>query len=230
MQKLILLLFFISFTNLLQAQQLSVSSNYTTLQGRSHHEVAPSVVLKNTGNNRMTVRWEQVRANVPEGWEVVVCDKRCYSTLITKRSFTLDAGESLSDFRVSFRPNGINGIGTVEVKLYDASNPSNSQTIMFSASAQSSSLFNNNNATTALEKPSVYPNPAIEHIMLRDAESAVKFIEIYNVVGRKIKSFPIRHDGDKYDVGELPRGMYMVRMLDHNRNIIRTQRISKYNP
>jgi hypothetical protein len=230
MQKIILFFFFIFLTNLLHAQQLSVSSNYTTLQGRSHHEVAPSVVLKNTGNSTITVRWEQVRANVPDGWEVVVCDKRCYSTLVTKKSFTLAPGETLSDFRVSFRPNGVNGIGTVELKIYDAADPSNSQTVMFSASAQSSSLFNNGASAANLDKPSVYPNPAIEHIMLRDAQSTVKFIEIYNVVGRKIKTFSVRHDGDKYDVSDLQMGMYMVRMLDQNRNIIRTERISKYNP
>ncbi|MFT5646651.1 MAG: hypothetical protein ACI976_001333, partial [Aureispira sp.] len=31
-------------------------------------------------------------------------------------------------------------------------------------------------------------------------------------------------------VSNLPKGMYMVRMRDANGNIIRTQRISKYNP
>ncbi len=215
---------------MLQAQQLSVSDNYTTLQGRSHHEIAPAVILENEGNSPITIYWEQLRANVPDGWEVVVCDKRCYSTLVKKKSFTLAPGERLSDFRVSFRPNGINGIGTVEVKLYNPAQPSDAQTVMFSASAQSSSLFNNNSSTSNVEKPSVYPNPAIEHIMIRDQQAEVKFLEIYNVVGRKIKSFAVHHEGDKYNVSGLPRGMYMIRLLDQNRNIIRTQRISKYNP
>jgi len=75
----------------------------------------------------------------------------------------------------------------------------------------------------------IYPNPATEFFMLNDANHQVKFLEVYNVVGRKLLEFHV-HEGDKYDVSSLNRGMYMVRMLDENRNVIRTQRISKYNP
>ena len=66
--------------------------------------------------------------------------------------------------------------------------------------------------------------------MVQDANNDVKFIEVYNVVGRKLSEFTVGNNSSKFDISDLQRGMYMVRMLDRNKNIIRTQRISKYNP
>ncbi len=227
MQKTIHFFIFLFLSAQLLAQNLSISTNYTTMQGKSNEEIAPTVTLKNTGSMPIEVRWEKIRSNAPQGWESVVCDKQCYSTLIESRSIILAPGEVLSDFRVSFRPNGLEGIGSVELRIYETRNPKNSQTIMFSASAQQNNLSSIQGGHQSL---SVFPNPAIDYISLQDAHQEVKFLEIYNVVGRKVIDFPVRSEGAKYDIGELPRGMYMVRLLDRNHNIIRTQRISKYNP
>ncbi len=225
MKKTILLSLFLLFNVLAQAQQLLVSSTYAAQQGRSSEEISPSVLVKNSSTRTMELRWERVRNNMPQGWDAVVCDKQCYNTLVDSKIFTLAPGESVSDFRVLFRPNGIEGIGNVEIKIYEVRNPSNTVTVAFSGSAQQSG----GNSSFSGSAPSIYPNPAVDHIQIQDG-SEVKFLEIYNVVGRKIEDFTVNNGTGKYDVSELPRGMYMVRMLDRNRNIIRTQRISKYNP
>lgn len=227
MQKTIHIFLLLLISIFATAQNFSVSSTYTVMQGRSTEEVAPTVTLKNTSNTAIELRWEKIRNNVPQGWEVVVCDKQCYNTLIEGKTFTLAPGEVLSDFRVSFRPNGVEGIGNIEVKIYEVRNQLHATTVMFAASAQTSSTLG---AHSSSNTPSIYPNPAIDHIQIQDIGENVKYLEVYNVVGRKVLDFSIRNDGNKYDVSELPRGMYMVRMLDRNRNILRTQRISKYNP
>lgn len=72
---------------------------------------------------------------------------------------------------------------------------------------------------------SVFPNPAINFIGLSDTED-VRQLVVYNVVGRKMKSFMVS-EGEKYDVAELPRGMYLVQILDYDNKIITTQRLSK---
>jgi hypothetical protein len=227
MKKNLLIFLFITFNLLLQAQQLLVSSTYAVQQGRNNEEIVPSVVVKNNSNRSMDLRWERVKNNLPYGWESVVCDKQCYSTLVESRTFTLSAGESLSDFRVGFRPNGIDGAGNTEIRIYEVKNPSNSVTVSFTGNAQQSNNSNNSVSNNIL---TIYPNPATEHIMLQDSNGEVKFLEVYNVMGRKVLDFTIVNSSAKYDVSELSRGMYMVRMLDKYKNIIRTQRISKYNP
>lgn len=168
----------------------------------------------------MELRWERVKNNMPSGWDALICERNCYSALLESRTFTLAPGESIQDFRVTFRPNGQEGIANAEIKVYEIKNPSNSVTVFFTASAVSGASNGNG--------PSVYPNPAVDYIQIQDG-SDVKFIEVHNALGRKILDFNAVNTG-RYDIGDLPKGMYMVRMLDRNRNIIRTQRISKYNP
>lgn len=166
----------------------------------------------------MELRWERIKNNMPSGWDALICERNCYSALLESRTFSLAPGESISDFRVTFRPNGQEGIANAEIKVYEIKNPSNAVTVSFTASAVSGSG----------NGPSVYPNPAVDYIQIQDG-SDVKYIEVYNALGKKIIDFNASSSG-RYDISDIARGMYMVRMLDRNRNIIRTQRISKYNP
>jgi hypothetical protein len=219
LKNLLYLTFFLSI-NTMFGQNLSVSTSYANQQGRTSEEISPSVLLKNNSGSSMELRWERVKNNMPSGWDALICERNCYSALLESRTFTLGAGESIQDFRVTFRPNGQEGIANAEIKVYEIKNPSNSVTVFFTASAVSGSSNGNG--------PSVYPNPAVDYIQIQDG-SDVKFIEVHNALGRKILDFNAVNTG-RYDIGDLPKGMYMVRMLDRNRNIIRTQRISKYNP
>jgi hypothetical protein len=231
MYKTILITLFIFAAIMTQAQNsFHLSTTYATEQGRIDKEVAPSVVLRNLTNKTLELRWEIKKTNLSQGWQVVVCDHQCYTSLVSSKNFELQPGEVLHDFKASFRPNGKEGMGNLEVVIYDVTNKGKSeQSIIFSAAAHSShtSIVSFSKET---DVPKVFPNPAIEYIHLQDDYNRVKLIEIYNVIGRKMQKNSVNHAGEKYDVSRLPRGIYMVRMLDSNGNIVRTQRISKYNP
>jgi hypothetical protein len=234
MAKNILISFFLFIAIFTHAQNSSfhLSSTFASKQGSIDKEIAPAVVLRNLTGTTIELRWEIKKTNLSEGWQAVVCDHQCYTSLINSRSFKLEPGEVLHDFKVSFRPNGKEGISSLDVLVYDVNNRKNTeQTITFSAAAQSvqssSSISTVSKETNA---PKVYPNPVVEYMQLQDDYNTVTVIEIYNVVGRKIERFAVNYANEKYDVSALPRGMYMARMLDVNGNIVRTQRISKYAP
>jgi len=72
----------------------------------------------------------------------------------------------------------------------------------------------------------IYPNPATDFIIINDEKSSVNQVIIYNLIGRKIKGFRSATD-NKYFVGDLPKGMYLVQMLGVDGTVITTQRISK---
>ena len=78
---------------------------------------------------------------------------------------------------------------------------------------------------TSKKNISVFPNPAINFIGLSETED-VKQLIVFNVVGRKMKSFMVS-EGEKYDITELPKGMYLIQILDYDNKIITTQRLSK---
>ena len=78
---------------------------------------------------------------------------------------------------------------------------------------------------TSKKNISVFPNPAFDFISLSDSKD-VKQLIVFNVVGRKMKSFMVS-EGEKYNISELPRGMYLVQIINLDNKIITTLRLSK---
>ncbi len=71
----------------------------------------------------------------------------------------------------------------------------------------------------------IFPNPATSHISINENDQ-VKEIKVFNLVGREVKKFDFV-DGEKYYVGDLPKGMYLVQLVDKRNKILTTQRVSK---
>ncbi|BDS13890.1 T9SS type A sorting domain-containing protein [Aureispira anguillae] len=232
MYKTILTSIFLLFAVVLMQGQSTfrTSTSYATKQGQINKEVSPTIILRNLTSKTIELRWEIKKVNLSEGWQAIVCDHQCYTSLVNSKTFTLEPNEVLHDFKVSFRPNGKEGMGNLELVIYDVNRKKETeQTITFSGAAQSTHT-STHSFSKEIAVPKVFPNPAIEFIHLKDDYNQVKLIEIYNVVGRKMQKFSVNYAGEKYDISRLPRGIYMVRMYNSNGNNIRTQRISKYNP
>ena len=72
----------------------------------------------------------------------------------------------------------------------------------------------------------VYPNPATHYFGITETEQVNK-IYVYNLVGKRLKQFVDIAQDKHYFIGDLPRGMYLVQMVDVNNQVIVTQRVSK---
>ncbi|MDZ7880124.1 MAG: T9SS type A sorting domain-containing protein [Saprospiraceae bacterium] len=72
---------------------------------------------------------------------------------------------------------------------------------------------------------SIFPNPATEYIKLNDDESA-KNICISNMLGRKIRTFDIVK-GERYEIADLPNGLYLIQIIGKNNKVLATQRLTK---
>ena len=75
----------------------------------------------------------------------------------------------------------------------------------------------------------IYPNPAIDYIMVSQS-SKVDKVWIYNILGKKVKSYKVESPDAKYDIRDLPRGMYIVRLVNHDGDLLLTRRVNKINP
>ncbi len=71
----------------------------------------------------------------------------------------------------------------------------------------------------------VFPNPAIDYISLND-NSGVKKIAVFNLIGNEVVSFNVA-EGEKYYVGDLRVGMYLVQIVGTNNKTLTTLRLSK---
>lgn len=81
--------------------------------------------------------------------------------------------------------------------------------------------------TTSVSNKSlkIFPNPASTFIQLKSM-TGVNAIIIYNLVGRRIKKF-IAEKGKAYPIEDLPKGMYLIQLVDSEEKIVTTQRMSK---
>lgn len=71
----------------------------------------------------------------------------------------------------------------------------------------------------------VFPNPVQTHFSINN-NSKVKDIVVYNLVGKELKRFEYSDD-ERYFLGDLPKGIYLVQFLDLQKKILTTRRINK---
>ena len=73
---------------------------------------------------------------------------------------------------------------------------------------------------------SVFPNPATEYISVQDNNDLVSQIAVISMTGRRVKEFQFTK-GEFYSIADLPKGMYLVQILDHNKQALMTQKLNK---
>lgn len=80
----------------------------------------------------------------------------------------------------------------------------------------------------ASSKPdlSVFPNPATEYISVQDNNDVVGRLYVISLSGRRVKEFEFTK-GEHYSVADLPKGMYLVQIIDRNEHILTTQKMHK---
>lgn len=79
------------------------------------------------------------------------------------------------------------------------------------------------NAPAAVEYQ-VYPNPAVDFIQISDSDG-IERVALFNLTGREIKSFTYRSE-EKYFVGDLPKGMYLIQLIGPRNRRLATRRIN----
>lgn len=73
---------------------------------------------------------------------------------------------------------------------------------------------------------SVFPNPAIDYICVQDNNDLVGHLAVVSMTGRRVKEFEFSK-GEHYSIVDLPKGMYLVQILDRNKQVLTTQKLNK---
>ena len=56
----------------------------------------------------------------------------------------------------------------------------------------------------------IYPNPADNFVILQNAKVGDK-LDLFDVVGKKVKSFQVESESQQLDISELKTGLYFAR-------------------
>lgn len=223
------------------AQELSVEPNpanyeeenldlsVTTLDVVNHAE------LTNLSDSEVVLRWRRTIVSAPSVWEFPVCDNvQCYfsGVSVSPVEVIIAAGD-VSLFDVHCRPNTVAGCGTVRLDVA-AWDDEDFATILYSATYEfkvnnpgvCEEIVNSIDEAT-ISKVRVYPNPTADLFNISELQNIpeVDEVVVYNIVGKKVKSFVAT--AASFSVGDLPDGMYMVSLIDNETGILKTVRMSK---
>ena len=203
----------------------------------SEYEAIIHGFMINNGDAPIDVRWVRVEGEMPEEWETQICDNtQCWVTVVGSNvdpdlnlnvPITLAPGESGTlDVHVSH--NMVAGDGTLSVELYDNNNPDSvlvTGTYTFHIEDQSVSI-------SEVEKTNlkVFPNPTTDYFELTNG-AIIDEVIVHNVIGRVVKTFDA-FPNRKYDITDLPNGMYLISLINYEEGILKTVRLSKrsFNP
>lgn len=193
-------------------------------------ELISYATLKNEGSEAISIKWERVVIDMPEGWSVLVCDvNSCYEPIVYSNiaddigmdaPVPLEPGET-TNLDVHIKPNGISGAGEVRIDVSLADNPDNiliSETYLFDALVSSWREFSK-------ARLNVFPNPATDYLEVQGAPGAGRLV-ISNILGRQMHSFNLA-PGGRYYLGGLPSGLYLASVMNQKGEILKTFRISK---
>ena len=192
----------------------------------SSTDIGAHALVTNTSPDTVSLLWSRQIISSQQGWTSWICDlNNCYLPYVdvcpTSRPNVLAPGESV-DFQIHINPAGIEGNGEIHVNLYDASDPGTSLGLVQAMFETSTSAV----ADLSANALKLYPNPTTSHFQVSNPIN-VNFVVIHSLVGNKVREYDARIAGARYDVSDLPQGIYLVRLLDASHNVLKTVRLSK---
>jgi Secretion system C-terminal sorting domain len=185
-------------------------------------EVVAKLNVKNNSNSPKTFNWQRVINQMTNGWEALTCDKeQCHGATVTKSSFDLAPGEE-NRLDMHIRPNNKAGNAIIDVIITESGNSTNTAVAKYYFNATPTSVRD-------LDKSNIRiaPNPVQDIFSLIDDNELVEEISIYNLIGRQMKVYRSVESGQRFNIGDLPDGIYLVRLFSRNGNTLKTLRLNK---
>lgn len=219
-------IFFIGLVGSAIAQDFSLSADsfekvFTMTDGEDRDDVIHSTFRNDIPGGQRTFIWERTEQYLSPGWTSAVCDlNRCYIETVAIQSFRVGPGiESTMDIH-NYTNSTTGDSSIILIKMYEEGIPETfiTQKYKFVNSKISSSK------EIAYDDVRIYPNPASEYFMIENDNFSVNNLEIYNIAGKFVTRYDTT-DHNKYDIKDLAKGLYLVRLNGKNK-ILKTLRLN----
>ncbi len=178
--------------------------------------VSDYIHVRNDGDASVSLNFVVLSNTIESnGWHLTLCTNRyCYPEAPSSGSLgSIGSGKSgFFNPKVGF--NDIAGTGEFVVRVYEAGNPSNADTLAFIFNAEGMSAVTN----VAQENVILYPNPATDVINIKGIENvATSRVEILNSFGQVVLLATQNFSRNtSLQVGELTAGHYNIVVYAEN--------------
>lgn len=185
--------------------------------------------VQNLTDQGVSFGWTIERTDVPDEWGFTICDDNlCYAEGLeslfglANRENIFDPNELVTEtFSVKLNPHGVEYCGKIKFVAHNY----NDSTDVFGSIELGYNLCASSVLETEFEELSIYPNPASEYFQLKKANDVSK-MSLHSIIGQEIRKFD-RNDDNRYFIGDLDRGIYLVRMLDKDGRSMKVLRLNK---
>lgn len=223
------------FGNRAAAQSFTVQ--YDTVYGTPAGGLITYINDITPGPSPVTIQWHVTNSNFPSDWlpAVGICDdSTCYANgtgslypgMATKTSKPY-AASTAGNFDMQIDLDGATTLGTyyMRVKLWNQAVPTDSAIQVYVISK----LHPTNVPTTrSLSDFSLYPNPATNEVnVVFDASADVKNIAVFNIIGKMAAIYKVNGNSANLNLDNIPSGIYFVRLVNSQGNVIGTKKFSK---
>lgn len=215
MRKSIFTLTLIMIGTVCSIAQVSLSSRtlYYNAANSSDEITLKTVVTNNaTDPSDDTLTWTIIEQTLLSNWGISYCDPVDCKTALTLgdfSSFKLNPG-SFAEMKMGLFFNNISGNGKLTATIKSKKNPQFIDTIFFIANSWTTNVKD-------IEKNqsfSFYPNPVKDQISIKYPSKDNVKIEIFNVLGMKVKTINQEGNITSLQVSDLKKGIYFIRITD----------------
>lgn len=168
--------------------------------------------------------WELIEITMPSTWTAQICDPfACLEgsgTLGFKSSYVLtnSMGNNTGTFTLDFFSNGNSGSGVMKVAIKSVKT-GYTDTITAEGKVWPVAV----KETVKQNKEfSFYPNPAKDELVLKYNSKENIQVEIFNILGSKVKSFNLFGGQTSINISDLENGIYFLRFKDDGKTISKT--------
>ncbi len=179
--------------------------------------------VRNDGATQAEFYWKLTKPAFNQGWQSQVCDLNgiCYAWNVDKSTKVNKLpGYATNQMSVQIKSNAVPDTGIVILNIYSDVNYTNlldSISIFLNVAKTNSArnIYSDNEI-------SVYPNPTSDYFQI-NGKSGVSKIEIFNMIGKKIKTFEKYQNS--YNVRDLRNGIYLLRVYDIKGQVAKVLRL-----
>ncbi|HRI32140.1 MAG TPA: T9SS type A sorting domain-containing protein [Saprospiraceae bacterium] len=182
--------------------------------------------IRNHTKRPILVLWAKENLLMPLFWDSYVCDNnQCYSPAVVKCPEDA-ANEVLVDSTVNmdvhFQTDGTQGGAHVVIWVNEKDDTTKKLKIDY--------LFNKTVSNNEVKNIAIkmYPNPASNAFTV-EYNTGLTRVELYSILGKKVVSFNAGHF-KSYDISNLVDGIYLVKLIGPNDQLLRTVRLQKRSP
>jgi len=181
-------------------ETLDINCGYTDFQ----------VNIVNHKSTKLSMTWYLDTNSFLKAWDYSLCDfGNCFVGIPSGHQMDSISIGSSGFLKLNFSPQGIAGKGLVRMIIYETSNPSVKDTVLFSFNVVTLA------GVKDISNPAfnIYPNPTNTYANIIFDQSKISQVVLYSLDGREAMKAQPSVSGN-IDVSALPAGTYIVTLLD----------------